>query len=874
MVTGLARSPVIRTPDQRIRVFVSSTLRELGDEREAVRSAIERLRLAPVMFELGARPHPPRDLYRSYLAQSDIFIGIYGASYGWVAPDEQVSGLEDEYNLAPAEMPKLIYVKDTDTRDERLTQLIARIQADDTAAYLHFRSAQDLEDQVAGDLAMLLAERFDQSRRPEPISVSTAPLAARVPAAYTETIGRGGELAEIRALLAGGLHRVVSLIGPGGIGKSRLAIEAAHANADLFPDGVYFVPLEGVLEPGLLLPTIAYVLGIRDTGAAALEERIALALEDRHVLIVLDNFEQIVDEAPVLVRLYSLAPRACFLVTSRTVLRIRGERVFEVEALETPREDVPSNLAQAEASAACLLFAERAAVALPGFALTAGNAADVIAVCRQLEGLPLAIELAAAKIRLLTPHDIAERLGRSLPLLSTSVRDLPDRHRTMRATIDWSVGLLTEEQRAMLEDLGVFAVRFSLEAVEAVGAGRSWGEQAIETLAGLIDASLVQRIESGGRTVFSLLAIVREYAVGVLEARGAADEMRNAHADYYVGLVDRIAPRLRGSGQIDAVAELGLEVSNLRAAARHLVQADRLDDAGDFAWTLLPYWWISGFFADVALWMLELVDKQLPISARTRAIATFFPLWAELWQRPSDQVVDGLGESVRLFLESGDEQSAAMALAARASTRMQFPDLDPETARGELHDAIATLHAVGDSWAESLAEVVLGQLGIVVGDIPQGIEHFDRGVEIADAADDAFTRVVAGNNRARLRFMLGDRDAAEEEFILTLSLSIRLHFVDGATYGIEGMCAVAAVHGDGWRAGALAAVAETIRESAGIYDIAGFAVHLEPLAAVRAADPASVAAGERAGREMTLADAIAIAIPDADARVAQKVPSW
>ncbi|MDQ7878252.1 DUF4062 domain-containing protein [Microbacterium sp. QXD-8] len=873
-MTG-GRSPVIRTPDQRIRVFVSSTLRELADEREAVRSAIERLRLAPVMFELGARPHPPRDLYRSYLAQSDVFIGIYGASYGWVAPEEEVSGLEDEYNLAPAEMPKLIYVKDTDTRDERLTQLIARIQADDTAAYLHFHTAADLEEHVAGDLAMLLAERFDQSRHDgAPADAADIGLAARVPAPYTETIGREGELAEIRALLAGGLHRVVSLIGPGGIGKSRLAIEAAHADADLFPDGVFFVPLEGVLERGLLLPTIAYVLGVRDTGAATLEERIAQAIGDRHVLIVLDNFEQIIDEAPVIVGLYTLAPRACFLVTSRNVLRIRGERVFEVEALETPAPDAPATLAQAQTSSACRLFAERAAAALPGFELTAQNAADVIEICRRLDGLPLAIELAAAKIRLLSPRDVAERLGDTLPLLSTSARDLPDRHRTMRATIDWSVGLLTEDQRAMLEDLGVFAARFSLEAVEAVGAGRPWGDQAIETLAALIDASLVQRLDSGGRSVFSLLAIVREYALGTLESRGAAEEMRIAHADYYLALVRRIAPRLRGAAQIDAVAELGLEVPNLRAAARHLVQENRLDDAGDFAWTLLAYWWISGYFADVRVWMLELLDKQLPITARTRAIATFFPLWAELWQRPSDQVVAGLGEAVRLFTESGDEQAAAMALAARASTRLQFPDLDPATARSEFESAIAKLHSLGDSWAESLAEVALGQLGVVCRDIPAALAHFDRAVEIADAADDAFTRVVAGNNRARLRFMLGDHDVAEEEFLLTLTLSIRLHFVDGATYGIEGVCAVAASRGDGWRAGALAAVAAKIRETTGVYDIAGFAVHLEPLAALRAADPDSVEAGTRAGAEMGLADAIAIALPESEADLPEKVPAW
>ena len=261
-------------------------------------------------------------------------------------------------------------------------------------------------------------------------------------------------------------------------------------------------------------------------------------------------------------------------------------------------------------------------------------------------------------------------------------------------------------------------------------------------------------------------------------------------------------------------------------------------------------------------------------SSDLRAIATFFPLWAELWQRPSDQVVAGLGEAVRLFTESGDEQAAAMALAARASTRLQFPDLDPATARSEFESAIAKLHALGDSWAESLAEVALGQLGVVSRDIPTALAHFDRAVEIAEDADDAFTRVVAGNNRARLRFMLGDQDVAEEEFLLTLTLSIRLHFVDGATYGIEGICAVAASRGDGWRAGALAAVAAKIRETTGVYDIAGFAVHLEPLAALRAADPESVEAGARAGAEMGLADAIAVALPEPEADLPEKVPSW
>ncbi len=697
---------------------MSSTLRELADERAAVRAAIERMRLAPVMFELGARPHPPREVYRSYLAQSDVFVGIYADSYGWVAPGEQISGLEDEYNLAPREMPKLIYIKKSAQREERLKEMIARIQSDDTAAYLPFESASDLQERVAGDLATLLAERFDQSRAGDASDgEGAASLVARVPAPYTTTIGREHDLAQVRQLLERGDNRVVSLIGPGGIGKSRLAIEVAHATEDLFPDGTYFVLLEGVLEHGLLLPTIAYTLGIRDNGEAGLEDRIARALEGRKVLIVLDNFEQIVDAAPQLVRLYTVAPLASFLVTSRVVLRIRGEQVYEVGTLRTPDGAGPVSVERARRFTAVQLFVDRAQAAKPEFSLTAENADAVADICRRLDGLPLAIELAAAKVRLLTPQSIAQRLENILPLLTASVRDLPDRHRTMQATIEWSVGLLPDERRAMLEDLGVFATRFTLDAVEAIGRGRVWDGSALDGMSDLVDASLVRQEELDGRSTFSLLAIMRGYAIGRLKQRGEADLVRVAHADYYLGLVHLLAPELRGPGQPDAVAQLGLELPNLRAAARHLVYTDRLDEAGDFAWTLLVYWWISGFFSEVRLWMLELLEKDQPISAHTRAAALFFTVWGEMWQRPSGEVVDGLGESERLFTESGDEDAAAMALAAKASTRLRFPGLDAATAEAELNEAVAKLHELGNGWAESMSEVGLGLLALMGGAI-------------------------------------------------------------------------------------------------------------------------------------------------------------
>ncbi|WP_308492898.1 ATP-binding protein [Microbacterium terrisoli] len=866
---------VIRTPDQRIRVFVSSTLHELANERVAARAAIERMRLAPVMFELGARPHPPRSLYRAYLDQSDVFVGIYADSYGWVAPGEEISGLEDEYVLAPPAMPKLIYVRRSQQREDRLAQLIERIQRDDTVAYLPFDDASQLEEQIAADLSSLLAERFEQSRRTtdEPEPASTDPLLSRVPVPYTTTIGREDDIAAVREMLTSTRNRTVSLIGPGGVGKSRLAIEVARSAQDLFPDGVYFVPLEGVFEAELLLPTIAHALGVRDNGEAALEERISRALADRRVLVVLDNFEQIVDAAPVLVQLYSVAASAQFLVTSRIVLRIRGEQVHEVRALPVP--EASGTLERARDSAACALFVDRARAADATFALTEENAADVVAICRALEGLPLAIELAAAKARLLTPHGIAERLDQSLPLLTAAVRDLPERHRTMRATIEWSVSLLAPDDRELLESLGVFGRRFTLDAVEALSVGRPWEGRVIEGLAVLVDGSLVRQTDLGGRSVYSLLTIMREYAIGRLKDRGEIAAMRLAYADHYAALVRRLAPGLRGSAQADAVAELGLELPNLRGAIRHLVFTDRLDDAADFAWSLLIYWWIAGFLAEVRVWMLELLGKDKPITAHSRAVAWFFALWGQMWQNPSQEAVAGLAECARLFTESGDEDAAAMAEAARATARVQLPDPDLETAETELLAAFERLEGLDNTWAQGITQVSLGRLAWVRGSLDDALSHFNRAIDLAKACGDLFTLSVAGNQTGRLLLAQRDADAAEQVFDGTLLDSVHLHFDEGVAYGLEGMSGVAALRDDPERAGLLSAAAAAIRHRIGIFDVDAFTVHLALLDEQRAAHPAAFESAAQRGAELTLAEAVALALPEsARAEAAVALARW
>ena len=298
--------PVIRTPDQRLRVFVSSTLKELEPERLAARAAIERLRLAPVMFELGARPHPPRQLYRAYLQQSDVFVGVYWQEYGWVAPGEEISGLEDEYRLAPQEMPKLIYVKQPAQREERLEALMARIRSDDTASYKPFSTAEELAELVVADLATLLAERFDSSRA-DTAHFAVASPAEDIPAPFSNAVGREREVTTLLAWLREDSRRLVTLVGPGGIGKSRLAIEVARNVGDGF-DRVTFVSLAQVSDPEELLGTIARKLGARDVGDAPLSEQLGIARAGRRDLIVLDNFEQIVDSAPDVVSLLTDLP--------------------------------------------------------------------------------------------------------------------------------------------------------------------------------------------------------------------------------------------------------------------------------------------------------------------------------------------------------------------------------------------------------------------------------------------------------------------------------------------------------------------------------------------------------------------------------------
>ncbi|MGA0567548.1 DUF4062 domain-containing protein [Rathayibacter sp. KR2-224] len=866
----------IRTPDQRLRVFVSSTLRELESERRAARSAIERLRLAPVMFELGARPHPPRSLYRAYLEQSDVFVGLYWERYGWIAPGEEVSGLEDEYNLAPPEMPKLIYIKSSDKRDERLLHLIDRIRSDDNAAYVSFDSDEQLAELIAADLATLLAERFDDSRGRHPgarhegdgetardTQPKPAPLdAARpLPPAYTPIVGREREVAEIARMLHAGSDRLLTIVGPGGVGKSRLALEVLERARHDFADGAYFVPLENVFEPSLLLSTIAYALGVRDTGEVSVEERLSIALAGKRMLIALDNFEQIIGAGPTLVHLYSIAPSASFLVTSRSVLRVRGERVYELQGLGVPDESVEATVESALESEAVRLFVARASAVQPDFVLDDSNADTISRICETLQGLPLAIELAAARMRVLTPQSMLERLDRQLPLLVAAPRDAPERQRTLRSTIEWSTNLLGERDRALLFDLSVFSLQFTLDAVEALGKGRAWEGAELEELDALIDSSLVRQHDAEGQPSYSMLATVREYALEKLHESGGEATMRTAHATHYLELARTLGPQLKGSGQVAALTRLERERSNLRSAVRHLVYTGQFDDAADFAWNLLVFWWIGGFFGEVRIWMKEILDSGAELTDRTAAIARFYVLWMRMWQDPDASVVEGFEQVRAVFEACGEADATAVALGCTAMTRAQIPNADRADARTELEQAIELFRSLDDGWGEAVAWVTMGRLDMLDGDNDAALDHYRRGAEVSQRTGDAFAVTITEHHVARLLLFQNRPDEAEPAFADAAYVSATLGHLEGAAYGIEGLCAIAALRGHAERAGILAGAAHEMRKKSGMYDAPAFVYHHKYLEPLRAAFPELMRDAEERGRRMSAAGVMRYALP-------------
>ncbi|HSH83440.1 MAG TPA: DUF4062 domain-containing protein [Herpetosiphonaceae bacterium] len=856
-------STSIRTPDQRLRVFVSSTLLELAPERVAARAAITKLRLIPVLFELGARPHPPRDLYRAYLEQSHIFIGIYWERYGWMAPEMDISGLEDEYRLS-GQRPKLIYIKEpSPAREPRLTTLLDQIRNEDMVSYKPFADAAELQDLIENDLALLLTERFESAHKDNvAVSGEAARRPSNLPVPPTPLIGRVEETAEVRELVLREDVRCVTLTGPGGIGKSRLALHVASEVEDRFEDGVCFVDLTAIRDPSLVAASIAEARSIHIVAGRPIMELLKNEVRDKRLLLLLDNFEQVLDAAPLVADLLAVAPHLNFLITSRAVLRLRVEYEYPVPPLGLPDPNELPALDQMDRYEAVRLFVERARATKLDFAVTSANAPAIAEICRRLDGLPLAIELAAARVKHLPPQAILARLSRSLDVLSGGLRDLPDRHQTLTKTIEWSYKLLPSLEQRLFDRIGVFAGSFTLEAAEAV-CDPDGELQVLDSLSSLVDKSLVrQRSDSDDEIRYMLFETIREYASTSLTSSGEAETVRSRHGAYYLDLAEQAAPELRGSQQTLWMRRLKTEHDNLRAALQWFLDQGEAETVVRPGWALSIFWCLDGHPGEGQRWMEEALTSGKVVSDAFREKALSIIGTMAYLQGSYERAVPALVESLAFYPATQNKLVRAYTLLAAGFATMMLRQYDWATTLFE--ESLQFLAELGEEWGAAVVKSALGRLALERGDLDGAIEQLEAVLARGRQLEHTLTTSWALANLGHA--MLYKHDYQRAQHLLEEGLAMSTTTGDQLNLAecMEGLANLAIVHGQFDRGARLFGAAEALREAIGVARSPYLHSYSE-----RSAVQAAIQLGERApavwaeGRAMRPAKAVALALEHA-----------
>jgi non-specific serine/threonine protein kinase len=587
--------------------------------------------------------------------------------------------LEDEYLLSGT-MPKLIYIKDSDGRDAQLEDLLDRIRTDDHASYKPFSTLEELSGLIKDDLALILTERFEMAGEPAPVTEDRAAgeqtHATRVPISPTLFVGREDEAEHIRELLARDDIRLLTLTGPGGIGKSRLAFEVALQTERDFADGMSYVLLGQVSDPALVLPRLAQEVGARESADRSVLDALRDYLADKEMLLLLDNFEHVLGVAPTLSELLAACAGLKILVTSRAALNLRGEHEYPIPTLELGT--TPATAAEALTIEAVNLFVDRATMANPRFELTDQNAAVVAEICARLDGLPLAIELAAARVRLLSVESLLERLENRLDVLARGPRDLPERQQTLRALLDWDYDLLNDNERIAFRRLSVFAGGFTLPAAEATMFGNEKQEfDILDILEALLRKSLVREHPPLlDESRFGMLNMLREYARSRLDESGETSLVKKRHAEYFLALAERGSPRLREADQVEWLEIFEREHDNLRGVLTWAADNDESEIELRLAGALSKFWEFHAHLTEGQRWLEGALSRGAEAPPELRALCLD---GAGVLARSQGEVKRAsalLEESVALRRQLGDNRALAQSLRHLGSLTFDRGDLE------------------------------------------------------------------------------------------------------------------------------------------------------------------------------------------------------
>jgi predicted ATPase/transcriptional regulator with XRE-family HTH domain len=687
------------------------------------------------------------------------------------------------------------------TQIAELLAEIFKIPMTERIAFLRFargdwRSAPSLGDEEA----------------PWHVSTPTLPQKPRsnLPATFTSLIGRDKDIAAVQDYLTNPDIRLVTLIGAPGIGKTRLSIASASQSLADFPDGVFFVALAPLDQPSLLPSAIAQALGYVEKSDLPDEKRLMEGIGNKRMLFVLDNCEHLIEDvAPLAASLLSACPRLKILTTSREALRIPGEWLYSVPALDMPKEFSIVDIETISEFPALVLFAERARAARSDFALNAENIRAVASICSQLDGLPLAIELIAARVKTLSIEQIAARLDDRFALLTSNSRIAPSRQQTLRATLDWSYELLTETERELFRQLSVFVGGFTLDALESVALLDS-NQSILDALSRLVDKSLLL-VEQQDQPRYRFLEPIRQYARDKLSETRGSNLIQDRHLHYYLRVAEETEPYLFGAGQQDWKNRLELDHDNLRVALAWSLESNQFEAGLKMAGALAWFWHGKGHLSEGNLWLEKILASGIGNQGKERAKAL----------RASSILSTGTGDyirarafaesSIKLYREIGDNRSAGLVLADLGASLHW--DGKEEEAIESLEESLRLLRATGERWGIAYALSWLGDTWFRMGDIERAATSWEESLRLTEELGDDYLMGWSLGGLADVARLRTDYKRATGMFKESLSLYQSSGNKFGPPFSMEALALVAVALGNAKRAARLWGAASAWREA-------------------------------------------------------------